>query len=396
MAGLFLSLTAATSLYGLVPVRFALAGAFAAGALGVVLALRWGSRTIAGLGILGALASPARIAAFALAMLQVGAWALLGAPGLWSLAAVLALFGALNVVAALGYELRVPTATLRASTVLLVGANALIVGGIGYAIIVDERGVRAAGLWMASVSLAHLAAGLIVLASRRVNRRVGLLLLGTALTAGNLAFALLVDGPALAVGWALSALVLAALARRHGVQSGLAQGTLAGQLTLAISHTLMFDAPATALGGEGSVSFAPLIAIVLSAFACARLTRNGDGLWRLAADATALLALAYAAALALDGTALVVAWAAQALALLPIARRTGDALAAGGVLGFLGAAAATSSRSRPVRMHSSTASRAFPRRRSHSPRRSVGPSPSRGPGSAPHPCRRAFSGSGPA
>lgn len=370
VAGLFLSLTAATSLYGLVPVPLALAGSFAVGALGVVLALSWGSRTIAGLGILGALASPAllsatgslialgflavalgaasailtwkrwkwlRIAAFALAMLQVAAWALFEVPGVWSLAAVLGSFGALNVVAALGYEVRDLTVKLHGSTALLVSTNALIVGGIGFAVLADAR---AAGLWMAGVSLAHLAAGLAALAWRRVPRRVGFLLLGVALPAGNIAFALLLDGPTLAVGWAFSALALAVIARRRSVEGGLVQGTLAGQLTLAISHTLMFDAPPTAFGSAGSVSFAPLVAIVLSAFACARLARDGKGLWRVVADVIALLTLAYTTALALDGTALVLAWVAQALALLPTARRSGDPLAAGGVFGLLGAAAA--------------------------------------------------------
>jgi len=371
IAGLFLSLTAATSLYDLLPVPLGLAGALATGALGVVLALRWDSRTIAGLGILGALASPAlldateslttlgflavalaaaaailtwkqwewlRIAAFAIAMLQVGAWALMDSPGLVSLAAVLALFGVLNLVAALGYEIRVPTTTLRASTSLLVGANALIAGGIGYAVMVDDRSVRAAGVWVAAVSLAHLAAGLVALTLRRVSRPVGLLLLGVALVLGDIAFALLVDGAALAVGWALSALALAVLARRGGQESGVVQGTLAGQLTLAIAHTLLFDAPVEALGEDASVSYGPLVAIVVSAFACARLAKDGEGRWRIVADAAAVAALAYTTALALDGPALVVAWVVQGVALLPIARRTGDDLAASGVFVFLGLA----------------------------------------------------------
>lgn len=360
VAGLFCSLTAATSLYRLLPVPVALAGALAVGALGVVLALRWGSRTMAGLGILGALASPMllnapanlltvgflavalaaasavliwqrwewlQIAAFALAVVQV-ATALLDVPGpgLWSTVGVLGLFGALNLVAALGYEVRVPTATLRTSAALLVSANALIMGGIGYLVLLDDWGVRVAGFWLAAVCLAHFDAGLVALTWRRVSRAIGIVLLGVALTAGNLAFAVLVDGPTLAIGWALSALALAALARRRGAEGRLAQGTVAGQLTLAIVHTLMFDAPPDSLGG-GSVAYAPLVACVIAAFGCARLSRNGNGPWRIAADAAGLVGLGYVSALALDGPALVVAWVAQALALLPIARRTGDGLA---------------------------------------------------------------------
>jgi uncharacterized membrane protein len=368
IAGLFLSLTAATSLYGLIPVPLALAGAFSAGAVGLVLALRWDSRTIAGLGVLGAIASPAllaatadltalgflavalaasaailtwrrwewlRIAACVLATLQVAAWALADEPSVAVAVVVLALFGLLNVAAALGYEIRVPTADLRASTALLVGANALVIGGLGYAVIAGESGPRAAGVWMAGVAAAHLAAGVATLAARLAGRDVALLLLATSLTAGDIAFALLVDGPALAVGWALSALGLAVLTRVLRADGQLAHGTLAAQLTLAIAHTLMFDAPADALASGGTVSFAPLVAILVGAAGCARLAADPQGAWRFAADGLALGTLAYTTALALDGTALVVAWVAEALALLPIARRSDDRLAGIGVAGFL-------------------------------------------------------------
>jgi uncharacterized membrane protein len=59
VAALYLTLAAATSLYELVPVAPALLLALAVGALATVLAVRWDSRTVAGVGILGALASPA-------------------------------------------------------------------------------------------------------------------------------------------------------------------------------------------------------------------------------------------------------------------------------------------------------------------------------------------------
>ncbi len=59
IAGLFLSLTAATTLYSLMPAPLGLVLAFGVGALATLLAVRWDSRTIAGLGILGALLSPA-------------------------------------------------------------------------------------------------------------------------------------------------------------------------------------------------------------------------------------------------------------------------------------------------------------------------------------------------
>ena len=44
---------------------------------------------------------------------------------------VLALFWALYVVAAIGYELRVPTPTLRASSAILLLADAVLIAGAG-------------------------------------------------------------------------------------------------------------------------------------------------------------------------------------------------------------------------------------------------------------------------
>src|SRR3954471_1805407 len=58
IAGLFLSLTAATVLYDLVPVGVALVGAFVVGTVGAALAVRWDATPIGGLGILGALGAP--------------------------------------------------------------------------------------------------------------------------------------------------------------------------------------------------------------------------------------------------------------------------------------------------------------------------------------------------
>ena len=373
IAGLYLSLAAATSLYDLVAAPLALAGAFAVGAVAAALAVRWNSRTIAGFGIFGALLSPLlvgaaetstglgflavafaastavlvwkrwewlRVAAFALTMFQVAGWALAAAPSTGGVVPVLAFFGALGLASALGYELRVPPRALRPSTSFLVSANALVVGGIGYLALAPDHGPRAAGIWMAGLAFAHVAAALAALRLRRIGKHVSLLLFGVALTAGDIAFALLVDGAALAVGWALSAVALALLARLLRAEGDLVQGTLGAQLTLAIVHTLVFDAPPEALVVGGSIAWAPLVAIGLSAFTCARLARDGDTQWRLLADIVALVTLAYTTALALDRYALVLAWLAQSLVLGGIARRGREQLAGVGAVAFLTLAAA--------------------------------------------------------
>ncbi len=81
------------------------------------------------------------------------------------------------------------------------------------------------------------------------------------------------DGSALAIGWAASAALLAGLLRRRGFPDGLVAPTAGAQLVLASIHVLMFDAPSEAFGPGSSVevAFAPVVAVGLSAFACARL-----------------------------------------------------------------------------------------------------------------------------
>jgi uncharacterized membrane protein len=372
IGGLFLAVTAAGSLYGLVPDAVALAAALGVGALAATLAVRWSSQTIAGLGLGGALLAPVyasssptgdgiaflalafaasaavlvwqrwewlRVGAFAAATAQVALWPALTEVSTPTLVAGLSFFGLVGLALALGYELRVPDAGLRPSTSLLVATNALVLGGIGAVALYDALGERSAGAWMAALALVHVVLGLVVLRVRPAARPVGYLLLGVSLIAGDIAFGLLVDGAALAVGWAAGAIALAALARLAGEESELYPVTLAGQLSLAIGHTLLFHSDQTVTGAV-PVPYGPLVAIAVSAFACARLARPNDVAWRFLADGTALVTVAYLTGAALDGVALVAAWGAQALALGQVARRTNDALANVGALVFLGLAAA--------------------------------------------------------
>jgi hypothetical protein len=255
----------------------------------------------------------------------------------WALV-MLSFFAALNVIGAVGYEVRVPRTGLRPATGLLLSANALVAGGVGSAILDDGQ---AAGLWLAGLALGHLALGLVLLAGRKAAREIAFVLFGVALTAADVAFALLADGPVLAAGWALSAAALAALARRYTRDGELLQLTLGGQLALAIGHTLLFEAPPGALV-DGSAhlpgALAALGAIGVSAFAAARATRRESDVVRTLLDGLCLAAVAWASALALDGVALALAWAGQAAALAGVARRTGDRVAVGGFLAFLGLA----------------------------------------------------------
>ena len=82
---MYLSLTAATALYHLIPTPVALLGAVGVGACAAAIAVRWDSRTVAGLGIVGTLLAPLLATTnttAAIAFLLV-AWAAASAVCLW-------------------------------------------------------------------------------------------------------------------------------------------------------------------------------------------------------------------------------------------------------------------------------------------------------------------------
>jgi uncharacterized membrane protein len=370
IAGLFLTLTAATSHYELIPDVVAFPVALAIGALAVALAVRWDSRTLAGLGIVGALAAPVlvggdfsqtalgfllialagaagvlvwrrwewlRIVAFAVALPQVAVWVFVDSPSPLALMLGLAGSGALVLVAALGYEVRMPPAALRPSTSLLVALNALSVAGIGGVALHDDHGVQVAGLWVSGIALVHAVLGIVAVVRPRLATEIGIVLLGTGLVAGNVAFSLLADGVILAVGWAASAAVVGAVARKVTGREELLDVALGGQLTLAAAHVLLVDAPFDR-AAEGRGGWSAVLAVALGAFACARLARQERRATRIGLDALSVAALAYVTALVLDGTPLVLAWAAEAAALAELGRRTRDEVAKIASLLFLGLA----------------------------------------------------------
>ena len=180
LAGLFLALGVATRAYDLIPVAVGLPLAFAVGAVAVVLALRWHARAIAGLGIVGAILSPVLTAAamdaaaMAFLLVAVGCatavvlwrrWDWLALAGftaatpqwlIWAFDSagtggaivVLALFGGLNAIASLGYEVRVPARGVRASSAFLVVLNAVVLTGGGYLALHSRSGEALAVGWL--------------------------------------------------------------------------------------------------------------------------------------------------------------------------------------------------------------------------------------------------------
>jgi uncharacterized membrane protein len=365
VAALYLTLAAAAVLYELVPLAFALPLVLVVGATATVLALRWNSRTLAGLGILGSLVAPGvadalngygmtflvialgsaagilvwrrwdwlAVASFAVAMPQVAVWTF-GDPRPLELVPFLSAIAVLTIACSLGYELRSMGEQPRRSMALLVSANALVAGALGYYALPHGEGDLSGGAWLVGIAIAHAAGALPLL---RNHRSVAHVLLAVALTAADVAFGVLVDGAALPIGWALAALALAALARRLRAARQELELALGGQLVLAVAHVLLYDAPPESLeGGDGSaLTVTTVAAIAVCAFGCARLATPESDERLLALDAVSLAAFVYATALALDGTPLVLAFAGQAILLAELCARKPEPVAAFGAPGLL-------------------------------------------------------------
>jgi uncharacterized membrane protein len=287
-AALYASDTTATAVYHLVSDGVGLAVAGLTGVAATVVAVRWDSREVAGIGIVGALLAPVLVdAGTSTASLVFMALALVGSIGVliwrrWSWLAVVtyvvsapqaaswieserdrrlglalivtAAFWALYVVAALGYELRVPTTKLRLSSASLLFTNAALTAGGGWAMLDSAGNHLGATAWVLAVAAAH--AGLGVAGLRgRISSEVGALLAGVGAALAAVGLALALDGPALVAGWAAEGVLLAWVAKRTGDKRGYV-GSVAF-LGLAAGHSLIFEAPPKALAyGLDSVASA--------------------------------------------------------------------------------------------------------------------------------------------
>jgi uncharacterized membrane protein len=369
LAGLFLSLTAATVLYDLVPIGLALAGAFLFGGLGAALAVRWNATPIGWLGILGALAAPVltgavddaasllflavaeaaavavlvwrrwdwlRLAAVALVLGQLAGWVVAADPSTTRGYVVLALFGVLDLVAGTAYELRRRDGSAWASVVIVAG-NAATLALLGAAVAWQDGELShlAWGWWLAGLGVAHAAAGLALLRLQSRNRTIATCLFGVGLVALNLAFVTLVSGVAIPIGWAAAAAALAVPARSLTRSPRLVYTVVGAQLLLAVAHVLTYDAPLEAVSHGHPADLWPILAIGASAFLIARITPSEEIEWCAAADATVLAAVAYGTAVLFGGPALAAAWAAEAALLAELGRRLGHRVSQAGALGFL-------------------------------------------------------------
>ena len=301
LAALYASRAATTVHYDLLSPVPGLVIAGAVGALALVLAVRWNSQEIAGIGIVGSLLAPVLVhAGTSTSSLVFMTIALLAAIGVvvergWAWLAVVAYvvsvpqaacwlwaehstqlgltlvvttaFWLLYVVAALGFELRTPTKSLRLSSASLLLANASVTAAGGWWLI-DDAGHRAgANAWLFALAGAHLVLGTLVL-SLRASREIALLLYGVAAVLVGVAIPVALGGPAVVAAWSAEALVLAWAGRRTDTPE---RGLIASLLfaALAVGHVLIFEVPPNSLAyGLGSIPLAlGSVALVLVALA---------------------------------------------------------------------------------------------------------------------------------
>jgi uncharacterized membrane protein len=277
IAALYASLTAATALYDLISPALGLGVAALVGLTATAVAVRWNAPVVAGLGIVGALLAPLLVdagvsgealafmafalvaavavllwkrwdwlaaAAFLVSAPQLAAWADDGANDLGLVLLVLGAFWLLYIVAAVGYEVRVPTETLRSSAALLMLADVATIAGLGWFVLHDRGYDNGATVWILGMAAVHLALGVGV-HDRVKSRDFGGLTLALAIGLSGLGFALALDGPALVAGWAAHSIGLAWLAGRYQDRRA-ALGAL-GFLTLAAAHVLTTEAPLESL-----------------------------------------------------------------------------------------------------------------------------------------------------
>jgi hypothetical protein len=241
----------------------------------------------------------------------------------------LVVFGVLTTAAAVGFEIRRRERTVHTEAVVLLVLNAFVLDVVG------ALALHPAGPWLAAVAVAHLAVGLGGRRIPRVSHELSLVALGLGVILADIAFAALVSGLPLTLGWAAGAVGFGWLLRRAKTDGdrALAMAGLGGHLASALMHALVVDVPGQSLGGgdAGLAAIVAIAAIGVSAAVSGRLAVR----FRIPLDALALAALAYASALTLDGVALTAALAGQAAGLAALARRDRDPVATYGAPAFV-------------------------------------------------------------
>jgi uncharacterized membrane protein len=357
IAALYASLVGATSLYHLIHPALGLAVALLIGATATTIAVRFDSVHVAGLGILGALVAPVTVDAgpgwSALIFMGIALAASTGvlvwrrwdwlallayvasAPQLavWMLdhpsdhvvlgVAALVVFWAIYVVAALGYELRVPAAELRASSAMLAVSNVIFTTGLGW-LLLDRTGHGdAATTWVIAMAGLHVALGALAALRMRDGREIPLLLVACGVSLSAIGLALALDGPWLVAGWAVEGALLAWISSRLASVRALVGSFafLALAAGIALHIALPLEGYTSSVDAQQRIAALLIVAAAaLVAAFCLRANPWQDVLPELVEEAAALFVL-LALPIALDGSWLVAGLALGATVLAGLAGR---------------------------------------------------------------------------
>jgi uncharacterized membrane protein len=249
IAGGYATLLAATALYDMLPTWGALLAATGVAGLGLAVSLVWSSEIVAGLGLVGALAVPALLAfqggltttgtafvalvfaaaavtaagetwpnllvvSVAVSLAQIGALVLETDHFRWSRFALTAVFWALYLAAALGWQLHVVRDRLSSLTANLVVVSAGFgVLSAAWLLTGSWAGVDREGLVLAIAGLGYGALAVVFFLRART-RELGVVLAATGLAVGAIAVADLLSGSSLTYAWAVEGALLAWLAWR--------------------------------------------------------------------------------------------------------------------------------------------------------------------------------------
>ena len=240
-------------------------------------------------------------------------------PGL----AVLAIYWAINEVAAAGEEVLRRKRILRPATATLVIANAAFLVAAGFAVL-DGSLETWRGPFLAGVALAHFAVGAWFLRAEGDRHLFGLLVTGTGLAALTMAVPVQFGASVVPVAWAAEAVALVWIrVRRQHVYSGAAAAVLG---TLAIGHVLLVemrlrDLPALV---RPDIPFGDAAGLAVL-FVVAALVLAGwllEVAWeRAAAISVAVLLVAYALPFELPPAVVVVGWSGLAVLCAAIGTR---------------------------------------------------------------------------
>ena len=350
-----LALFAGTRLYGIIPPEVALLGSFVTALAVAAIAVRVNSEAVAIYGLVAVVAAPPVMGApanlttvaflgvtlvgtTAIALLRSWRWLppvafTITAPQLvaWLIAkpdpaiavAALGAYWLLHAVAASADELRAPheEAEARAESLFVANSTLAVFGGL---YVLWNSLAAWEGAFVTAAALAHFAFGTYFVWRRGDKYQFGMLINGIGIALVAFAIERQFDGPAVAIGWAAEATVLAAIYgyRKH-LPAGGAALVVAG---LSLLHLVVYEYPAfhwsfKGSPGPGPFPFADQAGLVLASMVLAGLLAGWLSRSRQILEAISiagLVVVAFTLPFELSGSALVAGWAAEAVAMVAI------------------------------------------------------------------------------